>query len=800
VNSPNNLKEQQSQFLEEMATKYNFTGDTRTLFLRRFRFCNKNARELRTVLLDEIAWDNDILNREQKYQDELKKICQVLKNHGCPIEKPKRGRPPQGKIPWEQASDWLWEEKFPQWQPRQNLDAPSEEEQKEAVCRFLKHIEDKFQYFHLLHRREQPIILKDQYIPIQVTLERKYTHAVETTWGYAESEAELKRAYALKGIEECQTTPVDWKQAKKQHRQIIVLADPGMGKSTLLTMEASLIAQQERESLENNVKSIEDVNFPIVLRLSELAEATNKSTAKVIKAVRRLVGAKYDKTFAEIKLLLKEKLNKGQCILLLDALDEVPNEQQQRNRLADKLKDFLHNYPCRIICTSRIVGYGGGFLEGAKEVEIVPFSQEQTEQYIEAWFRNAAGYLNDDSVSAQSLISKLRNNPPILGLAKNPLLLSLICSLYQEKGLLTLPARRWQVYEQAVHYILGKWSKKRNPELNDVWIDAKTELLEELAYQFSYESKDIFTKRELRQKIDKYLRSQSASIDFRDKNTSCLITELSEQDGILQKLHEEGDQYLFLHRTFQEYLTAKYISCHRKIEKLVSEHFTHKHWQEVFLLVAGLMPDGADELLLLMEKKAQKYINTLQLKALLEWGDEVISGSQGNFKPVAKRAVAFALALGSAYNIAFSIDSVDALSIPLALDNVDDLASVIDNAKVLSISDSIAFVKKLKKFKIFKDKIFIDLIAKLETLKANCLDDYQTLEAYKVMFDRILKTWLEALNLSPKLINLSDEEAKAIGNYFYANWLIVQCKQAAVRGSKETWEGIEERMLRVLGN
>jgi hypothetical protein len=32
---------------------------------------------------------------------------------------------------------------------------------------------------------------------------------------------------------------------------------------------------------------------------------------------------------------------------------------------------------------------------------------------------------------------------------------------------------------------------------------------------------------------------------------------------------------------------------------------------------------------------------------------------------------------------------------------------------------------KIEKFKIFKDKIFIDLIAKLETLKANCLDDYQ---------------------------------------------------------------------------
>jgi hypothetical protein len=86
----------------------------------------------------------------------------------------------------------------------------------------------------------------------------------------------------------------------------------------------------------------------------------------------------------------------------------------------------------------------------------------------------------------------------------------LICSLYQEKGL-TLPARRCQVYEQAVRYMLGKWSKKRNPELNDAWIDAKTELLEELAYQFSCDGKEIFTLRELRKTIDEYLRSGNAS-------------------------------------------------------------------------------------------------------------------------------------------------------------------------------------------------------------------------------------------------------------------------------------------------
>jgi hypothetical protein len=50
------------------------------------------------------------------------------------------------------------------------------------------------------------------------------------------------------------------------------------------------------------------------------------------------------------------------------------------------------------------------------------------------------------------------------------------------------------------------------------------------------------------------------------------------------------------------------------------------------------------------------------------------------------------------------------------------------------------------------------------------------------------------------LVNLSEEEAKALENYFYANLLILMCKEAAVRMLPKTWEGIEERMLRVPGD
>jgi HEAT repeat protein len=277
-------------------------------------------------------------------------------------------------------------------------------------------------------------------------------------------------------------------------------------------------------------------------------------------------------------------LEKGKCVLLLDALDEVPGEH--RNRLKDKLNRFAGNYPCEIICTSRIVGYGGVLVKGAKEVEIVPFSHKQTEEYIEIWFENAASFI-DNSLSAKGLIQELRNKPQIGGLAQNPLLLSLLCSLYQEKGL-TLPARRTQVYEKAVDCMLQKWSQNRKPQ-SEGKIRAKVRLLEELAYHFSCEGKEIFSSDELYDWIEEYLQSEKVPTVFRKTDTGELIAELSEEDGILQKLAREGDRYLFLHRTFQEYLTASYLNRTSNSIALAREHFWEYEWHETLSVLAGVM-------------------------------------------------------------------------------------------------------------------------------------------------------------------------------------------------------------------
>lgn len=44
------------------------------------------------------------------------------------------------------------------------------------------------------------------------------------------------------------------------------------------------------------------------------------------------------------------------------------------------------------------------------------------------------------------------------------------------------------------------------------------------------------------------------------------------------------------------------------IEKLVKEHLFDDKWREVFLLVAGML-DNADELLLLVSRKAEEALD-----------------------------------------------------------------------------------------------------------------------------------------------------------------------------------------------
>ncbi|MFM7715626.1 MAG: NACHT domain-containing protein, partial [Microcystis sp.] len=123
------------------------------------------------------------------------------------------------------------------------------------------------------------------------------------------------------------------------------------------------------------------------------------------------------------------------------------------------------------------------------------------------------------------------------------------------------------------------------------------------------------------------------------------------EQGIL--VERARDVYSFSHLTLQEYLTAQYIYDNDLIEETVKNHITETRWQEVFLLVAGLMRGKADKLLLAMEKEAHNYLKTplgQKLVPILQWADEMTKDSVDSpIKPVERRAIANSLVISHPY-------------------------------------------------------------------------------------------------------------------------------------------------------
>jgi hypothetical protein len=213
----------------------------------------------------------------------------------------------------------------------------------------------------------------------------------------------------------------------------------------------------------------------------------------------------------------------------------------------------------------------------------------------------------------------------------------------------------------------------------------------------------------------------------------------------------------------------------------------------------------------------------LKAAALLRWAREETAGCAGDVKPYWKRAFAIA----NAYTYAYTKFNANAIANAINIANgyahfcneFNDNANANDKAIVYAntIADTVAntntdtdtdtnvdviielidYANYLKNLKIFKNTDFTMLIVQMKALKTQIPGNEQPKSVHESFAEHLIKTWLHAFNLTSEMVNLSKKEIKALENYLYANRLIIDCKEAAVRLAPLTWEGIEERMLKV---
>jgi hypothetical protein len=642
-------------------------------------------------------------------------------------------------------------------------------------------------------RMDAPIKLDEVYTAVQL-LDRSSLRYFES----AEALQELFRQIGKRGFSFEKAERQSGMEVANRNQYLMVLGGPGVGKSTFLRKIGL-------EALKGRKGEFQHACIPVFLTLKHLKD--NESIEKFIADEFSSCG------FPDAEEFTQAALKQGKLLLLLDGLDEVTTAHV--DTAITQIENLVSRYSQnRFVASCRIAAYKGGF-NRFKDVTMGTFRDDQIQEFIEHWFRSTTEGTN----TAQQCWNLLQQNDyaATKELAQTPLLLTLICVVYDE--FLELPRKRAELYSEALEIVIKKWAAEKRLQRAPIYqeLNSKLELdlLAEIAYESFVADELFFDKAWVVQHIEDFLTSNlnaPKSLDGED-----ILKAIEVQQGVL--VERARSAYSFSHLTLQEYLTAKYIVDNQETESVLENHLIDSRWREVILLVSGLIPGrtGVNNLLLFMELQAQKYINTSKLKVLLAWANQSVQGSEGNYKPIAKSIVAIYLILTLAHtqaqtralvrvrtrarNLAFALDRTHSSNRIRSLDRVLDVALDFDRTLALDLDLALNLALdrafEFQRIKIFRAVNFRALIISLESLETKASSSEPTIEICQAFGDQIRKIWFDAIYLPPELTTLSEEEIIVLEKYFYINELMVRCKEAAVRVSPEVWVGIEERMLKV---
>ena len=430
-------------------------------------------------------------------------------------------------------------------------------------------------------------------LTLQVEQTKRFSH--DELEQFASEDVKYKRSRLAS--QQVEKQPLSIADALHQHRRLIVLGAPGSGKTTLLRWLAVTFANRQQAQADRLGERFVQNRLPVMLelrrfvhRLEELAKSP--TTFKLVEEIAKFVDedAHFPDTDAAF---IQNAFAQGQCLLLCDGLDEIA-DLTARQRFLEALSAFATHYPhnwCILTSRPHSVNYVADF----QKTEIQPFSDEDLKQFIQHWYRSVS-----DPISAQAevkaLLAQIQERKNIRELARNPLLATIVAILYRSKQM--LPQRRVELYAQSCEVLLEKWDHNKDIResgfIGQLDWQAKLKLLSPVAYWLHQKTERLAaTEAEIEALLVEGLRdySQKCSMNIEKplgQVARQFIVAIRDRSGLLQG---RGDGTLeFMHRTFQEYLCARYIADVLSPEACLDAVMTHLHeswWQEVHLLVVG---------------------------------------------------------------------------------------------------------------------------------------------------------------------------------------------------------------------
>ncbi|CAF0713235.1 unnamed protein product [Adineta steineri] len=385
------------------------------------------------------------------------------------------------------------------------------------------------------------------------------------------------------------TTTIDVKNifetCKNQEKKVLVFGRAGIGKSTFCRYIAYQWAMGSLWT-EYELLALIPLRRLTTNRYPPLPIGQNYS---LIDLVKKEIFS-YDLSESEDKLL-KKHFDAKKTLWILDGYDEiVQNVPLHLECLFEQLLKTPHH-----ILTSRPYQ---NVLAYHEQMEITGFTDKNIEQYVKQFFDQMKDESDNSLNKSQKLFSFLQTNRSIWGVVHIPVNLELICSLWSNEDFIeTKKFTITSLYTMMIEWLCRRYLSMPNKKIQNLSKDDVNErcekelaFLENLAFN-GMKSNTIILRPNL---LRKALNEEKISLHDHPHILNMGILKSFNKQGINTQIETDKDHY-FVHLSFQEYFTARYLikalkepSTHQEEVKFIQREKYNQRYALVFTFLAGL--------------------------------------------------------------------------------------------------------------------------------------------------------------------------------------------------------------------
>lgn len=232
--------------------------------------------------------------------------------------------------------------------------------------------------------------LDDVFVPLAATGEMPEGDALRERAVRSAKRREAEKGAELSGREPA-APRLSLAEALRSPR-LVILGDPGSGKTTILKHFARALALGNGAKLGLGGRGAAPLR--IVFPISWYAAALRSRERPLSDCLAEYCEMHEQRGLAP---LFQDALSHGRAIVLIDGLDEVL-DPSERARVVHQVNAFVTRYAPpgrekasaagnRVVVTSRIAGYDAARLSGFTHVTVLPFDDDDIERFCAQWCR-----------------------------------------------------------------------------------------------------------------------------------------------------------------------------------------------------------------------------------------------------------------------------------------------------------------------------------------------------------------------------------------------------------------------------